>query len=58
MTSRIFTIPNILSFVRLLLVPVFLVLIVHGEDGLALLVLVISSVTDFLDGVIARKLTR
>ena len=36
-SSRIFTIPNILSFVRLLLVPVFLVLIVRGEDGFALL---------------------
>ena len=50
------TIPNILSFVRLLLVPVFLVLIIRGEDGLALLVLVVSSVTDFLDGVLARRL--
>ena len=57
-SSRIFTIPNILSFVRLLLVPVFLVLIVRGEDGLALLVLVFSSITDFLDGVIARKLNQ
>ena len=57
-SSRIFTIPNILSFVRLLLVPVFLVLIVRGEDGFALLVLVISSITDFLDGIIARKLNQ
>jgi len=57
-SSRIFTIPNILSFVRLLLVPVFLVLIVRGEDGFALLVLVFSSITDFLDGVIARKLNQ
>jgi cardiolipin synthase len=57
-SSRIFTIPNILSFVRLLLVPVFLVLIVRGEDGLALLVLVISSITDFLDGIIARRLNQ
>ena len=46
--------PNVLSFLRLAMVPVFLVLIVRGDDGLALLVLVISSVTDFLDGVIAR----
>jgi cardiolipin synthase len=54
-SSRIFTVPNILSFIRLLLVPVFLVLIIAGRDGLALLVLVVSSVSDFLDGVIARR---
>jgi cardiolipin synthase len=57
-SSRIFTIPNVLSFIRLLLVPVFLALIVVGQDGLALLVLVVSSVTDFLDGVLARGLNQ
>ena len=54
-SSRVFTVPNVLSMVRLLMVPVFLVLIIAGEDGYALLVLVISSATDFLDGVIARR---
>lgn len=48
------TVPNLLSFLRLALVPVFLVLIIQGQDALALIVLVISSVTDFLDGLIAR----
>ncbi len=55
-SSRIFTIPNILSFVRLALVPVFLVLVIMGEDVLALVVLVVSSATDFLDGLLARRL--
>lgn len=55
-SSRIFTIPNVLTFVRLALVPVFLVLIIVGEDVLALVVLVVSSATDFLDGVLARRL--
>ena len=54
MSSRVLTVPNLLSFLRLALVPVFLTLIIQGNDGLALLVLVISSVTDFLDGLIAR----
>ena len=54
-SHRVLTIPNILSFLRLLLVPVFLVLIVGGHDGYALLILVISSLTDFLDGQIARR---
>ena len=54
-SSRIFTIPNCLSFVRLALVPVFLVLLIDGEYVLALLTLVVSSATDFLDGLIARR---
>lgn len=54
-SNRILTVPNCLSFLRLALVPVFLGLILSGEDALALLVLVVSSVTDYLDGVIARR---
>lgn len=54
MSSRILTVPNVLSFIRLAMVPVFLVLILRGQDGYALLVLVISSITDYLDGLIAR----
>ena len=54
-SSRVFTVPNILSFLRLAMVPVFLVLVINGRDALALIVLVISSLSDFLDGFIARK---
>lgn len=54
-STRVLTVPNILSFFRLLLVPVFLVFIIAGQDFLALLVLVFSSITDYLDGVIARR---
>jgi cardiolipin synthase len=54
-SSRIFTVPNVLSFIRLALVPVFLVFILLGHDVAALLVLVFSSLTDYLDGVIARS---
>ncbi|SMH40175.1 CDP-diacylglycerol-phosphatidylglycerol phosphatidyltransferase [Rathayibacter oskolensis] len=53
--DRIWTVPNILSMVRLALVPVFLVLIIRGEDALALVTLVVSSLTDYLDGWIARR---
>ena len=55
MSNRIFTVPNILSFIRLGLVPVFLVFIIIGEDVWALATLVFSSVTDYLDGYIARR---
>lgn len=57
--ERIFTIPNTLSFIRLLLVPVFLWLILGPEhDELALLVLMVSGITDYLDGKLARKLNQ
>jgi cardiolipin synthase (CMP-forming) len=55
-TQRILTLPNLLSFVRLSLVPVFLVLLLVGQDLAALLVLVVSSATDYLDGYLARRL--
>ncbi|KQW05446.1 CDP-diacylglycerol--glycerol-3-phosphate 3-phosphatidyltransferase [Leifsonia sp. Root4] len=55
LSNRVFTVPNILSFGRLLLVPVFLVLLMQGRDAAALTVLVIASLTDFLDGYIARR---
>lgn len=54
-SNRIVTIPNALSFIRLLLVPVFFVLIVTGQEFLALVVLIFSSLSDYLDGVIARR---
>lgn len=55
--DRILTIPNLLSFGRLLGVPYFFWLIVGPHaDGLALVVLVISGATDWLDGYLARRL--
>jgi cardiolipin synthase len=49
------TVPNLLSTLRLLLVPVFLILILSGQNWQAVVVLAIASVTDFLDGYFARK---
>lgn len=57
-SSRVLTVPNLLSFARLALVPVFLVFVIAREDALALGVLVVSSVTDFLDGYLARRLNQ
>jgi cardiolipin synthase len=54
-SDRVLTIPNALSFLRLLGVPLFLWLILGPkEDGWALLVLAISGFTDWADGQIAR----
>lgn len=53
------TIPNALSGLRLLGVPVFFWLIVVPEnDGLALAILIVSSFTDWLDGYLARRLNQ
>lgn len=58
--DQVWTIPNALSVLRLLGVPLFLWLILqpvfHGPhyDGWALLLLVVSGATDYLDGKIAR----
>ena len=54
-SSRVVTIPNILSLLRLLLIPVFLVFLLTGEYLAALITLVFSSITDFVDGFIARR---
>ncbi len=52
--DRIFTIPNLLSLVRILLIPVFVVLFFREEIVLAAVVLALSGLTDTLDGYIAR----
>lgn len=57
--DRWLTIPNVLSVVRLALVPVFLWLLLGPEaDGWALAVLVYSGVSDWADGKIARWLNQ
>lgn len=56
-TSRVWTIPNALSVLRLLGVPLFLWLVLGPRsDGWAFIVLVIAGVTDWLDGYLARRL--
>lgn len=53
--TRILTVPNALSFLRLLGVPLFLYLLLGVRaDGAAVAVLMLSGVTDYLDGLIAR----
>ena len=53
-TDRVLTVPNALSLARLLGVPVFLWLIFAEYDGWALVVLMASGFTDWLDGRLAR----
>ena len=56
LSDRWLTIPNALSILRLLGVPVFLWLVLVHEDLWAILVLVFSGLSDWLDGKLARWL--
>ena len=53
--SGCLTVPNLLSLIRILLIPVFGVLFYQGHIGWAVIVLVISGLPDFFDGKIARR---
>ena len=57
--DRVLTIPNGLSVLRLLGVPLFLWLALGPQaDGWAIVVLAVSSITDWLDGKLARLLNQ
>ncbi|HVE96530.1 MAG TPA: CDP-alcohol phosphatidyltransferase family protein [Pseudonocardiaceae bacterium] len=58
-TDRLFTVPNVLSLLRLAGVPLFLWLLLGPQyDLLAMLVLALSGITDWLDGKLARLLNQ
>jgi cardiolipin synthase len=57
--DRLFTVPNVLSLLRLAGVPLFLWLLLGPHDDLlAVLVLALSGLTDWLDGKLARLLNQ
>ena len=49
------TVPNLLSLIRIFLIPAFAVLYYKGHIGWAVLMLALSGISDFLDGKIARR---
>lgn len=55
MSSRILTVPNMLTVFRMVLIPVFVTLLFYQRFVLALAVFVIAGVTDGLDGLLARR---
>jgi len=54
-SDRVLTVPNVLSVLRLLGVPVFLWAILAEHDAIALVTLMLSGLSDYLDGKIARR---
>ena len=58
MKSRILTVPNQLTFLRLGFLPFFIISILYRRYDVALSVLIIAGLTDALDGLLARRLNQ
>ncbi len=54
-SNKIITVPNILSFIRLCMIPAFLVLLFNDMNLAATLVFAIAASTDWVDGQVARR---
>jgi cardiolipin synthase (CMP-forming) len=58
MNSRILTVPNQLTFLRLAFIPFFIVAIHYERYGWALAILITAGMSDALDGLLARGLNQ
>jgi cardiolipin synthase len=58
MAGRVFTVPNQLTFLRLGILPFFVVLLFYERYRWALLILVLAALTDGMDGLLARSLNQ
>src|SRR5919205_135974 len=56
MSSRILTLPNFLTVLRMMMIPVFVSFLFYQRFGWALAVFVVAGLTDGLDGLLARAL--
>jgi cardiolipin synthase len=56
MTERILTVPNLFTFLRIGLIPLFLSYMIQHDQRRALIVFFIAASTDLLDGIAARLL--
>ena len=48
------TVPNLITTIRIILAPVFIIYMIHDDFVLALIVFIICGVSDGLDGLVAR----
>src|ERR1700734_1688946 len=58
MTSRIFTVPNQLTFLRLMFLPFFIMAIHYERYEWALGIFLVAGASDVLDGLLARGLNQ
>ncbi|ACU94434.1 phosphatidylglycerophosphate synthase [Cryptobacterium curtum DSM 15641] len=54
-TDRILTLPNLISFIRLCLIPLFFVVLIGGHDVSAMILFALAAGTDWIDGQVARR---
>lgn len=54
-SNKIFTLPNLISFIRLLMIPLFLVLLFNDLNLAATLLFALAASTDWVDGQVARR---
>ena len=57
-STKVLTIANLLTFLRIGLIPVFAILLVYHREGWALTVFTIAGVSDGIDGFLARRLNQ
>jgi cardiolipin synthase (CMP-forming) len=55
MSSRIITLPNLLTIFRMVLIPVFVSMLFYQKFVWALVIFVVAGITDGLDGLLARR---
>ena len=55
MSSKIVTFPNLLTFMRMGLIPLFASLLFYGHSDWALIVFVVAGASDGIDGFVARR---
>jgi len=53
--SRVWTIPNVITMLRIVLIVAFAILLARHADGWAIAALVAGGVSDFFDGFLARR---
>lgn len=57
-STKIITIPNLLTFLRMGLIPVFAIMLAYNREGWALIVFTIAGISDGVDGFIARRMNQ
>ena len=58
MKGRKLTLPNLLTLLRILLIPVFVAAILNAQFSRALAIFFVAGITDGLDGLLARRLNQ
>ena len=55
-SQRVWTVANLLTFLRMALIPVFAIMLVYGRHGIALAIFTVAGVSDGIDGFLARRM--